>query len=162
MNTGQCPDPTDRMQCEHGSRFIGSIDALLILPFGNIRRAWSVWMDSNHRPHAYQACALTTWATNRFLSLIWYWFFHRSSLFSFSLLLFSEKWRVNSEKWRGNLPCGKIGGDDGVRTHDPLLAGQVLSQLSYTPVSGCFHFQRSQRFYPLLPISENWTTKVPY
>ena len=28
------------------------------------------------------------------------------------------------------------GGDDGVRTHDPLLAGQVLSQLSYTPVSG--------------------------
>ena len=35
---------------------------------------WSVWMDSNHRPHAYQACALTTWATNRFLSLNWYWF----------------------------------------------------------------------------------------
>ena len=31
----------------------------------------------------------------------------------------------------GNLP---LGGDDGVRTHDPLLAGQVLSQLSYTPI----------------------------
>ena len=29
---------------------------------------WSVWMDSNHRPHAYQACALATWATNRFFS----------------------------------------------------------------------------------------------
>ena len=28
------------------------------------------------------------------------------------------------------------GGDDGIRTHDPLLAGQVLSQLSYTPVLG--------------------------
>ena len=28
------------------------------------------------------------------------------------------------------------GGDDGNRTHDPLLAGQVLSQLSYTPVLG--------------------------
>ena len=27
-----------------------------------------------------------------------------------------------------------LGGDDGIRTHDPLLAGQVLSQLSYTPV----------------------------
>ena len=27
-----------------------------------------------------------------------------------------------------------LGGDDGVRTHDPLLAGQVLSQLSYTPI----------------------------
>ena len=36
-----------------------------------------------------------------------------------------------------------FGGDDGIRTHDPLLAGQVLSQLSYTPVftvslSGCW------------------------
>ena len=28
------------------------------------------------------------------------------------------------------------GGDDGIRTHDPLLAGQVLSQLSYTPLLG--------------------------
>ena len=28
------------------------------------------------------------------------------------------------------------GGDDGIRTHDPLLAGQVLSQLSYTPIWG--------------------------
>ena len=37
-----------------------------------------------------------------------------------------------------------FGGDDGIRTHDPLLAGQVLSQLSYTPVlfrvSGLFAF----------------------
>ena len=37
--------------------------------------------------------------------------------------------------------CGSLlhlvshhGGDDGNRTHDPLLAGQVLSQLSYTPI----------------------------
>ena len=28
----------------------------------------------------------------------------------------------------------RAGGDDGIRTHDPLLAGQVLSQLSYTPI----------------------------
>ena len=28
----------------------------------------------------------------------------------------------------------RSGGDDGIRTHDPLLAGQVLSQLSYTPI----------------------------
>ena len=27
----------------------------------------------------------------------------------------------------------EFGGDDGIRTHEPLLAGQVLSQLSYTP-----------------------------
>ena len=30
-----------------------------------------------------------------------------------------------------------LGGDDGIRTHDPLLAGQVLSQLSYTPIGVC-------------------------
>ena len=29
-------------------------------------------------------------------------------------------------------------GDEGNRTPDPLLAKQVLSQLSYTPVSGAF------------------------
>ena len=28
------------------------------------------------------------------------------------------------------------GGDEGNRTLDPLLAGQVLSQLSYTPIPG--------------------------
>ena len=28
---------------------------------------WWVWEDLNFRPHAYQACALTTWATNPFL-----------------------------------------------------------------------------------------------
>ena len=39
-------------------------------------------------------------------------------------------------------PNGFRGGDDGVRTHDPLLAGQVLSQLSYTPVSRGFFFQQ--------------------
>ena len=31
-------------------------------------------------------------------------------------------------------PFYGLGGDDGIRTHDPLLAGQVLSQLSYTPL----------------------------
>ena len=36
-----------------------------------------------------------------------------------------------SDHWLSALPTG---GDDGIRTHDPLLAGQVLSQLSYTPI----------------------------
>ena len=70
---------------------------------------WSVWMDSNHRPRAYQARALTTWATDR-------------------------------------------GGDDGIRTHDPLLAGQVLSQLSYTPM-GYMSFGSWS-------VPENWTTNL--
>ena len=34
------------------------------------------------------------------------------------------------------LPClAPYGGDEEIRTLDPLLAGQVLSQLSYTPGS---------------------------
>ena len=37
--------------------------------------------------------------------------------------------------FRTGRPGFRAGGDDGIRTHDPLLAGQVLSQLSYTPVS---------------------------
>ena len=41
------------------------------------------------------------------------------------------------------VPTLSGGGDDGVRTHDPLLAGQVLSQLSYTPMFPGSLFQRS-------------------
>ena len=40
------------------------------LPSSSELRSWClVWwaqMDSNHRPHAYQACALTTWAMRPF------------------------------------------------------------------------------------------------
>ena len=32
------------------------------------------------------------------------------------------------------LPLSHVGGDEEIRTLDPLLAGQVLSQLSYTPM----------------------------
>ena len=38
----------------------------------------------------------------------------------------------------------RTGGDDEIRTHDPLLAGQVLSQLSYTPGSFFFSFVLSR------------------
>ena len=87
---------------------------------------WSVWMDSNHRPRAYQARALATWATDRFF-----------------LRFFSS-----------SISQGFIldGGDEGIRTLDPLLAGQVLSQLSYTPI-WLGLFLRTQ----LNP--DNWTTK---
>ena len=53
-----------------------------------------------------------------------------------------------------------FGGDDGIRTHDPLLAGQVLSQLSYTPVlfrvSGLFAF-----FEQSLKIEQHELTRNP-
>ena len=47
-----------------------------------------------------------------------------------------------------------FGGDEGNRTPDPLLAGQVLSQLSYTPVGRTKNFFRTSLFlfgssYPL-------------
>ena len=42
------------------------------------------------------------------------------------------------------------GGDDGIRTHDPLLAGQVLSQLSYTPVRGGGFWQTASDADPLI------------
>ena len=41
-----------------------------------------------------------------------------------------SRWYICSFHLLVGLPTG---GDDGNRTHDPLLAGQVLSQLSYTP-----------------------------
>ena len=44
------------------------------------------------------------------------------------------------------------GGDDGIRTHDPLLAGQVLSQLSYTPIPWA-KFQRSIRSRGLILVN---------
>ena len=43
------------------------------------------------------------------------------------------------------------GGDEGVRTPDPLRARQVLSQLSYTPIDkgSIFHlFESLLRFFP--------------
>ena len=52
---------------------------------------------------------------------------------------FSEEVIVKSEEVTSSLfsftsYLNHVGGDDGIRTHDPLLAGQVLSQLSYTPI----------------------------
>ena len=45
------------------------------------------------------------------------------------------------------------GGDEGIRTLDPLLAGQVLSQLSYTPINRMSYlvrpFNRNKSAYSL-------------
>ena len=94
------------------------ISSLFILHFSFFIRntfvfLWSAWMDSNHRPHAYQACALATWATGRRLT-------YRSSFVPQDHAAFPA------------------GGDEGARTPDPLLAKQVLSQLSYTPIREIF------------------------
>ncbi len=54
------------------------------------------------------------------------------------------------------LPDSPAGGDDGIRTHDPLLAGQVLSQLSYTPILWGSFLPSS------LSVTQNWTTSYIY
>ena len=54
------------------------------------------------------------------------------------------------------LPVGFLhlssGGDEGIRTLDPLLAGQVLSQLSYTPVPPYFRSPGLSRFSDLFSL----------
>ena len=55
------------------------------------------------------------------------------------------------------------GGDDGNRTHDPLLAGQVLSQLSYTPIfSWGFLFMSEQSLKIEQQVSYTHITKLHY
>ena len=89
-------------------------------------------MDSNHRPPAYQADALTGWAISPFLS-------------NWQLTICNAQLTVNHffeslslVGIQSTVLCWlfiPIGGDKRDRTADPLLAKQVLSQLSYTPVS---------------------------
>ena len=52
------------------------------------QRKWWAWMDLNHRPHAYQACALTSWATGPLNKCVFFndyssipYFFHFSNTF---------------------------------------------------------------------------------
>ena len=49
--------------------------------------------------------------------------------FSFRILLFMHAVHISHPKRVSVF----FGGGEGIRTPDPLLAGQVLSQLSYTP-----------------------------
>ena len=46
------------------------------------------------------------------------------------------KVQCSPEYFRTRSGSTPVGGDNEIRTHDPLLARQVLSQLSYTPVRG--------------------------
>ena len=49
-----------------------------------ISRFWWAQMESNHRPHAYQACALTIWAMSPYIRVVFDSF---SSVMSFTLFL---------------------------------------------------------------------------
>ena len=111
------------LPCSFQNRFQKKVSFLLKSALNEILSDEILWMkewaqvDSNHRPHAYQACALTGWAMGPFL-----------------------------------------GGDEGNRTPDPLLAKQVLSQLSYTPIffraGFSFAFNVPSRYL------QNWTMQL--
>ena len=58
-------------------------------------------------------------------------------LFKFQLSLCNpscDTLQLKTKRLRYSLSTWWTGGDKGIRTLDPLLAGQVLSQLSYTPI----------------------------
>ena len=52
-------------------------------------------------------------------------------------------------EWSSFFGVLTVDGDDGIRTHDPLLAGQVLSQLSYTPTLFLPHSISHSMSFPL-------------
>ena len=47
-----------------------SISSFCILHFASCILKWWAKMDSNHRPHDYQSCALASWAIGPYLSLL--------------------------------------------------------------------------------------------
>ena len=76
------------------------------------------WVDLNHRPHAYQACALTNWATDPKLLQL------RSTL---RVLLSSLRIPASLE----SQPCAPA---PGARKEKALLFLFLLTQLSYRPL----------------------------
>ena len=124
---------------ENRLRFSSLLFHFYFLPLTspNSVRLWSVWMDSNHRPHAYQACALTTWATNRFLHSIGI----GSSIIASA---YTDWWR-----WWGSNPW------------PPACRAGALPAELHPRIYGFVLFQWSVQV-SLFLILENWTTKVPY
>ena len=45
---------------EHDAGFNARSFQILMCVRSSFRDSWWVWEDSNHRPHPYQGCALTT------------------------------------------------------------------------------------------------------
>ena len=117
---------------------------------------WSVWMDSNHRPRAYQARALTTWATNRYSVLILpifppvcYSLYSRS----FTHLVMSlELWVMELR----SSELERLVEMMGFEPMTPCLQGRCSPNWATPPYHGLFSFQGS------FPVPENWTTKDPY
>ena len=83
--------------------------------------------------HLFQ---LSRGVLTRSFTLAYLGFTNLVSLLAFgSFVCFLTSLSVLVRSRRSVFPFHLRDGDDGIRTHDPLLAGQVLSQLSYTPMS---------------------------
>ena len=99
---------------------------------------WSVWMDSNHRPHAYQACALATWATNRFLTHR-LWFNHHASLLGVGT---TDWWRWwGSNPWPPACRAGALPAE--LHPHVPRVAFSKIISWSPKIEQQKFHTQLS-------------------
>ena len=146
---------------------------LLLLPSPNSVRRWSVWMDSNHRPRAYQARALATWATNRFTHRLW--FFHHASLFlpcSRSTLFKPLQdqllgvWSFASSRYFPDIGTRyyRVVEMMGFEPMTPCLQGRCSPSWATPPCSqGRFSlFSRIVANSSFALILKNWTTKVPY
>ena len=87
---------------------------------------WWAKMDSNHRPHDYQSCALASWAIGPFRSL-------RSNAKCKNAELWNILFESQETQWNiffKVLQSISFGGEYRDRTGDLLLARQALSQLS--------------------------------
>ena len=130
-------------------------------------------MDSNHRPHAYQACALATWATDRFFFSGFFSSLHRADLVSRSLSKFFQTvrtgfWTFNStsSSWRISL---------GLQLQQFSLYGactvnrKLVEMKGFEPLTPCLQGRCSPnwatppfvwvflKLFWLKP--DNWTTK---
>ena len=85
--------------------------------------AWWAQVDSNHRPCAYQAHALTTWAMSPYT---------RSSTYPFRYASDSiHLYQFYSSYWLRPAVAFRLGGDDGARTREPpaCKAGALPTEL---------------------------------
>ena len=85
----------------------------------------------------------------------------RSSLLSYEPVLYSHHFASLLRAFRPFGFFSQPGGDEEIRTLDPLLAGQVLSQLSYTPVKR-IRFHRTLKIEQRFPILFSSRLFSPY
>ena len=109
-----------------------------------LRSCWWAWEDSNLRPYAYQAYALTTWATSPWLLRLWSLVVSfrpnlvplRGTIFSFAFFSFFIKKKRKWWRWGGSnsWPPACKAGALPAELHPRLKQGsEVIFLLSFSP-----------------------------